>query len=99
MAQGIEIASTTDSQADIERAIGLDPTAEALKEERERTQAAPEPEQPAEPDTEAQDRTLHGPISAQDSAHNGDSPRARGHVDDMTRKAFESLPNSKPPKV
>ena len=52
-----------------------------------------------EPDTEAQDRTLHGPISAQDSAHNGDSPRARGHVDDMTRKAFESLPNSKPPKV
>ena len=64
-----------------------------------------------EPDTEAQDCTLHGPISAQDSGSNGaqnsaqnsavgrDTPRARGHVDDMTRKAFESPANSKPPKV
>jgi hypothetical protein len=60
MAQGIEIASTTDSQADIERAIGLDPTAEALKEERERTQAAPEPEQHSEEQEIARERTENG---------------------------------------
>src|SRR5262249_4060081 len=60
-----------------------------------------------EPDTEAQDCTLHGPISAQDSADNSaqvsarngavepDRSTARDHVDDMTRKAMQSLENSR----
>ena len=60
MAQGIEIASTTDSQAAIERAIGLEPSAEALKEEREQTQAAPEPEQHAEEQEILRERTENG---------------------------------------
>jgi len=54
MAKGIEIASTTDSQADVERAIGLEPSSQALNEERERmeAQAPPPPEQapPLEPE-------------------------------------------------
>jgi hypothetical protein len=56
MAKGIQIASTTDGQADIERAIGLEPSAEALKEERERmeAQAAPPPEQAPPPEPEPQ---------------------------------------------
>jgi hypothetical protein len=54
MAKGIEIASTTDSQADIERAIGLEPSSQALNEERERmeAQAAPPPEQAPPPEPE-----------------------------------------------
>ena len=67
-----------------------------------------------EPEIEPQDHAnhepdigLHAPLSAHnselDSAQNGvnrsDTPRACGHVDDMARKAFESLANSKPPKV
>jgi hypothetical protein len=60
MAQGIEIASTTDSQAAIERAIGLEPSAEALKEEREQTQAVPEPEQHAEEQEILRERTENG---------------------------------------
>jgi len=56
MAKGIEIASTTDSQADIERAIGLEPSSQSLQEERERmeAQAAPPPGQAPPPEPEPQ---------------------------------------------
>ena len=75
---------------------------------------ATELEPDAEAQDNAPDCTIHGPVSARngtadgaqdglDSTQSGavrsDSLRARGHVDDMTRKARQSLENSRAPKL